>query len=122
MNIEDIKTVKLDEDYTYCYPYGPRGDAQLKCLRGKYEGLTLDITDSALIDINYESGENDKKFNYSYKILKMWNNVSNNQFDGRKIQLNENDQNYIGSIIYGFINEYLKNDKTNLIDNFKEIA
>lgn len=125
MNKDDVIKLEIDNQYSYCYPYGYDGDVQLEVLKGKYKGLVLDILDSAIINITKENGEKDDRFNFKYKILKMWNKVDKNQFDGKKITLNEDDQIYINSMIYNFIFEFLKNDENKrlglkFIDGFKK--
>lgn len=122
MNIKQVKNLELDQDYTYCYPYGHDRDVQLKCLKGKYSGLIFDITNSVFIDKKYDGGELEKSFKFDYKIIQMWKNVEKSQFDGQSIFLKTEDQEYISSMVYHFIDEFMKNDKTRKIDNFKKIA
>lgn len=122
LNIKDIKMLKLDKDYTYSYPYGHYGNVQLKSLKGKYEGLVFDVLSSAFVEIRDVMKQEDKFFKFDYKILKMWKNVDSSQFNGKQIFLTEKDQKHISSIVYSFIDEFVRNDKTKSIDNFKELS
>ena len=103
-----IQKLTLNKDYKYSFPYGMHDSPQLEVISGNYEGLKFDIVTS---DVSKLSNESNFKMNCSYKILKVWNNISSEKVNGEVITLYEDDNKYIASLVYNFIREFNRKNR-----------
>lgn len=90
----------LNKDFKYSFPYGEWAEPQIEVIAGKYKGLVFDVMSSAVVKV---SDEDSYTLNYDFKILKVWESITEQQFQQNTITLYEEDSKYIGELIYSLI-------------------
>ena len=98
-----VGNLKYGIDFTYSYPRGIIKEPQIQVVDGKYKGLIIDLWHSGISSIRKKTI--DSKLNYKYSIVQIWNSISKEQFDGKKIVLIEEDQTFLSMLISDFIME-----------------
>jgi hypothetical protein len=94
-----IEKLTLNKDFTYSFPYGHYAEPQLKVVDGDYYGMIIDILNSG-ISISYdETGKKNNNLHYTYKILKMWDGMPQEQIINNKVVLTKKDEYYLSVLV-----------------------
>ena len=99
-----VGNLKYGIDFTYSFPRSIIKEPQIQVISGKYKGLILDLWHSAITSLQ-DGILIDNKLHYTYSIVKIWETISSEQFDGKKIILIEEDQTFLSMLISDFIME-----------------
>lgn len=89
-----------NKDFRYSFPYGHWAEPQIKVLSGEYEGLVFDIMASG---VAHDGVNGTDTLGYTFKILKVWKNIPQEQFDGKNITITEKDKDYLDRLVFSFI-------------------
>ena len=103
--------IELFEDFTSSFPRGILYEPQLQVIGGKYKGLVVDLWYSIIV-CTQNKNKSDNTLEYKYSIEQMWDSVSEDQFDGLKIVLTNEDQEFLHLLVLNYI---IRLNKTNKI-------
>ena len=105
--------VEIFEGFTPSFPRGIIREPQIQVISGKYKGLIIDLWYSAIV-CTRSIDESDNKLDYKYSIVQIWDSIPESQFDGIKIVLIPEDQEFLHILVQNYI---MKLNKTNKIRN-----
>lgn len=103
--------IEVFEDFVESFPRGILYEPQLRVTGGKYKGLIIDLLYSIIVCCKNKN-KSDNKLEYKYSIVEMWDSVSEDQFDGTKIILSSEDQEFLHLLVQNYI---IRLNKTNKI-------
>ena len=101
--------IELFEDFTSSFPRGILYEPQLQVVDGKYKGLIMDLWYSIITSVKNKN-KTDNNLEYKYSIVQMWDTAPKDQFDGFKIVLKNEDQQFLHVLVQNYI---MRLNKTN---------
>lgn len=105
--------IEIFEGFVSTFPRGILYEPQIRVICGSYKGLIIDLWYSAIVCIR-SIDDSDNKLDYKYSIVQIWDSIPESQFDGLKIVLKPEDQEFLHILVQNYI---MKLNKTNKIRN-----